>query len=133
MKAELALIIPIRKLSAACFALMIILAALPEVAQAGRPYYSLAAVAFNRKIDYSVAVSRDELKRLGFDNLSGPNAWEQVAVNADSIVFVTSVPLSSKKTYVQVIATSNTEASAKRWRSQIMEAIQRPHITIIDS
>ncbi len=77
-------------------------------------------------------VSRNELRKLGFKTPSTPQAWEQYAYNADTLVLVTTVPLSAGKTYVQVLATSNTDASAKKWQSKIMEAIKNTKLTKID-
>lgn len=64
--------------------------------------------------------------------ISSPAAWEHVAVNTDTIVVVTNVPLSPGKTYVHVIATSNTDAPAKEWAAAIMKAIKESKMVQID-
>jgi hypothetical protein len=109
---------------------MAFLAALPERAQAVYLYYG--AIVFPRSTEYSVMVARNELRKLGFKNPSTPKSWEQYGYNADTLVLVTNVPLSGSKTYVQVLATSSTDASAKRWQSKIMEAIKNTKLTKID-
>jgi hypothetical protein len=79
-----------------------------------------------------MAISRKELDKAGFQASSAPAAWEQFATNADTLVVVTNVPLSPSKTYVHVVATSNTEASAKRWAADIMQAIKESKMVMID-
>jgi hypothetical protein len=45
---------------------------------------------------------------------------------------VTNVPLSSSKTYVHVLATSNTDAPAKKWALEINRAITESKLQLID-
>ena len=49
--------------------------------------------------------------------------WEHFAFNADTLVVVTNVPLSSSQTYVHVIATSNTDGLADYWAAQMLDEI----------
>jgi hypothetical protein len=97
-----------------------------------RPYLYHYTNAFSRSHELSQAIARKELDKAGFEIASKPAAWEHFAVNADTIVVVTNVPLSSSKTYVHVLATSNTDAPAKKWSAQIMEAIKKSKMVLID-
>ena len=77
-------------------------------------------------------VSRYDFRELVLQNSSNSKAWERRAFNAEAVVLVTNVPLAPGKTYVQVLATSDTEASAKKWKSKIMKAIKETGLTKID-
>ena len=127
---KLLIALRMKRLCFSCLVLMSFVAALPERAQAVYLYYG--TVTFSRSAEYSVMVARNELRKLGFTNPSSPKAWEQYGYNADTLVLVTNVPLSASKTYVQVLATSNTDASAKKWQNKIMEAIKNTKLTKID-
>jgi hypothetical protein len=98
----------------------------------GRPYLYHYADAFTRSHKLSQAIARKELDQAGFAIASAPAAWEHFATNADTIVVVTNVPLSASKTYVHVLATSNAEASAKKWAAEINEAIHHSKMQLID-
>ena len=80
----------------------------------------------------SQGIARKELDNAGFEIASKPTAWEHFAFNADTIVAVTNVPLSSAKTYVHVLAISNTGAPAKKWSAPIMDAIKNSKMTLFD-
>jgi hypothetical protein len=97
-----------------------------------RPYLYHSASAFSRSHALSQAITRKELDKAGFEISSVPAAWEHFAANADTLIVVTVVPLSPSKTYVHVIATSNTEASAKKWSAQIMKAIKESKMVAFD-
>jgi hypothetical protein len=97
-----------------------------------RPYLFHYASSFSRSHNLSMAISRTELHKAGFEISSTPAAWEQFAINADTLVIVTSVPLSSSNTYVHVVATSNLEESAKGWSARIMQAIKQSGMVMMD-
>jgi hypothetical protein len=97
-----------------------------------RPYLYNFASSFSRSHERSQAIARKELDEAGFAISSTRAAWEHVAVNADTIIVVTNVPLSPSKTYVHVIATSNADAPAKKWATQIMQAIKDSKMVLID-
>ena len=97
-----------------------------------RPYLYHYAGAFSRCHELSQAIARKELDKAGFEIASKPTAWEHFTANADTIVVVTNVPLSSSKIYVHVLATSNTDAPAKKWSAQIMNAIKESKMTLFD-
>ena len=97
-----------------------------------RPYVYHFAKAFTRSHKLSQAIARKELDKAGFAIASAPAAWEHFATNADTIVVVTNVPLSPSKTYVHVLATSNTNAPAKKWSAAIQKAIKDSKLTLID-
>ncbi len=99
----------------------------------GNPPYLYHYVSdFRRSHTLSQGIARKELDKAGFKIVSVPAAWEHVAVNGDTFVVVTNVPLSSSQTYVHVIATSNADASAKKWAAQIMEAIKNNKMVLLD-
>jgi hypothetical protein len=97
-----------------------------------RPYLYHYASTFSRSHALSKSISRREVDKAGFQISSVPTAWEQFAFNADTLVVVTNVPMSPSKTYVHVTATSNTEASAKKWSAEIMQAIKESKLVPID-
>ena len=97
-----------------------------------RPYLYHYAAALGKSHALAMAITRKELDATGFDLHSTPLAWEQVALNADTIVVATCVPLSSSKTYVHVSAASNTDASAKKWAADIMKRIKESKMVLID-
>ena len=97
-----------------------------------RPYLYHYANAFSRSHKLSQAIARKELDKAGFGISSAPAAWEHFATNADTIVVVTNVPLSSSKTYVHVLATSNTDGPAKKWAAEINRAITESQMQLID-
>ena len=80
----------------------------------------------------SQAIARKELHNAGFEIRSVPAAWEHFATNADTVVVVTNVPMSSSQTYVHVLATSDADVSAKKWSAQIMEAIKSSNMVLFD-
>jgi hypothetical protein len=97
-----------------------------------RPYLFHYAASFSRSHHLSVEISRTELHKAGFEISSAPAAWEQFAINADTLVLVSSVPLSSSNTYVHVVATSNLEEPAKRWSAKMMQAIKQSKMVMTD-
>ena len=97
-----------------------------------RPYVYHYAKAFTRSHKLSQAIARKELDKAGFEIASAATAWEHFATNADTIMVVTNVPLSPSKTYVHVLATSNAEASAKKWAAAIQKAITDSKLVLID-
>jgi hypothetical protein len=97
-----------------------------------RPYLYHHAGAFSRSHALSQAIARKELDKAGFEVSSTPAAWEHFAANADTLIVVSVVPLSPSKTYVHVVATSNTEVSAKKWSAQIMDAIKESKMVSFD-
>jgi len=97
-----------------------------------RPYVYHYASAFARSHKLSQAIAGKELDKAGFEISSAPAAWEHFATNADTIAVVTNVPLSASKTYVHVLASSNTEAPAKKWAAAIMKAITESKLQLID-
>jgi hypothetical protein len=88
-----------------------------------RPYLFHYASSFSRSHNLSMAISRTELHKAGFELSSAPAAWEQFAINADTLVIVTSV---------HVVATSNLEESAKGWSARIMQAIKQSGMVMMD-
>jgi len=98
----------------------------------GRPYLYHYVKSFSRSLNLSREISRKELHEAGFEISSKPTAWEQFGVNADTLALATSVPLSASKTYVHVIATSNTESSAKHWAAELMKSINESKLVLID-
>ncbi len=97
-----------------------------------RPYVYHYAKAFTRSHKLSQAIARKEIDKAGFTLASAPAAWEHFATNADTIVVVTNVPLSASKTYVHVLATSNTSAPAKKWAAAIQKAIKESKMVLFD-
>ena len=97
-----------------------------------RPYLYHYAKAYARSHKLSQAIARKELDKAGFALSSTPAAWEHFATNADTIMVVTNVPLSASKTYVHVLATSNTNAPAKKWAAAIQKAINDSKLQLID-
>jgi hypothetical protein len=97
-----------------------------------RPYLFHYASSLSRSHNLSMAISRTELHKAGFELSSTPAAWEQFAINDDTLVVVTSVPLSSSNSYVHVIATSNLEEPAKGWSAKIMQAIKQSGMVMTD-
>jgi len=97
-----------------------------------RPYLYHYAEAFTRSHKLSQAIARKELDKAGFDIASTAAAWEHFATNADTLAVVTNVPLSAGKTYVHVLATSNADASAKKWAAAIHKAIKESKLTLFD-
>jgi len=97
-----------------------------------RPYVYHYATAFTRSHKLSQAIARKELDKAGFEISSAAAAWEHFATNADTIVVVTNVPLSASKTYVHVLATSNTNAPAEKWAAAINKAIKESKLQLID-
>jgi hypothetical protein len=98
----------------------------------GRPYLVYSAAALAKSHELSMAIARKELHTAGFDEFSKAAAWEQFAANADTLVLATCVPLSPAKTYVQVLATSNNEASAKKWVAELMKRIKASKMVLFD-
>jgi hypothetical protein len=82
--------------------------------QESRPYLYHYASTFSRSHELSLTIARKELDKGRVQISSAPAAWEQFAVNAGTLVFVTNLPLSASQTYVHVIATSNADASAAK-------------------
>ncbi len=117
-----------KRLILLCFAL---LAAAP-LCQADRPYVYYYVATFSRSHSLSQAIATAELQKAGFQISSHYAAWEHFAFNSDTIVLVTNVPLTSSQTYVHVIATSNTDAPAKQWAAQIMDAIKNSKMLSYD-
>jgi hypothetical protein len=111
-----------------CIALL----AWAPLCQADRPYVYYYVATFARNHSLSQAIATAELQKASFQISSPYAAWEHFAFNADTIVLVTNVPLSSSQTYVQVIATSNTDAPAKQWAAQIMDAIKNSKMVPYD-
>src|SRR5262245_31165739 len=99
---------------------------------AGRPYVYHDAIAFSRSHALSQAIARKELGKAGLEISSAPAAWEHVAVNSDTVVVVTNVPLSQSKTYVHVIAMSNTPGPAQKWAAEIMQKIKNSKMVLQD-
>jgi hypothetical protein len=99
---------------------------------AGRPYLYHQAVALAKSHKLCMAIVRKELDKAGFELASKPAYWEQFAYNSDTLVMVTSVPLSESKTYVHVVATSNAEPSAKKWSADLMTNIKNSKLTLLD-
>jgi hypothetical protein len=97
-----------------------------------RPYVYHYAKAFARSHKLSQAIARKELDKAGFVISSAPAAWEHFATNADTIMVVTNVPLSTSKTYVHVLATSNANAPAKKWAAAVYKAINDSTMQLID-
>lgn len=97
-----------------------------------RPYLYHYAKAYTRSHKLSQAIARKELDKAGFELSSTPAAWEHFATNADTIMVVTNVPLSASKTYVHVLATSNTNAPAKKWAAAIHKAINDSKLHLFD-
>jgi hypothetical protein len=98
---------------------------------AGRPYFYYATESFTRSQQLSIGVARKVLHDEGF-KIGNTVKWEQFGDNADTLVLVTSVPLSASKTYVSVIASSNNQASAQMWAPRIMQAIEKSKMVTID-
>jgi hypothetical protein len=78
-----------------------------------------------------MAITRKELDDAGFELSSTPVAWEQFATNADTLVMVTCVPMTSQ-TYMHIIATSESDAAANQGASDIMTRIKDSKMTLID-
>jgi hypothetical protein len=97
-----------------------------------RPYLYHYTGAFSRSYELPQAIARSELDRPGFEITSTAATWEHFAVNPDTIVVITNVRLSSNRIYVHVRATSNTDAPAKNWSAQIMEAIKKSKMVSFD-
>ncbi len=97
-----------------------------------RPYVYHYAKAYTRSHKLSQAIARKELDKAGFELASTPAAWEHFATNADTIVVVTNVPLSTSKTYVHVLATANADEPAKKWAAAIEKAISESKLQLID-
>jgi hypothetical protein len=97
-----------------------------------RPYLYHYAQAFTRSHELSMAIARKELDKAGFKLLSKPVAWEHVGVNVDTIAVVTCVPVSVSKTYVHVLATSNSETPAKQNARALMTSIKNSKMTLLD-
>jgi hypothetical protein len=97
-----------------------------------RPYLYHYASTFTRSHKLSQLIARKELDKAGFEISSAATAWEHFAVNADTLAMVTNVPLSASKTYVHVVATSNANASAKKWAAAIYKAIKESKLQLID-
>ena len=97
-----------------------------------RPYLYHYVDTFSRSHKLSQAITRKELDKLGFKVSSPATAWEHFGVNADTLVVVTNVPLTSSKTYVHVVATSNTDAPAKNWAAATMKALKKSKLVLID-
>src|SRR6266436_4936431 len=108
-----------------------LLAAAP-LCQADRPYVYYYVATLSRSHKLSQAIATKELQKAGFQISSHYAAWEHFAFNADTIVLVTNVPLSSSQTYVYVIATSETDAPARKWADQIMAAIKNSKMVSYD-
>jgi hypothetical protein len=83
-----------------------------------RPCLYHYAAAFSRRYELSQAMALKQLNKTAFEIYSAPAEWGRFAGNADTPVVVTSVPLSPSKTFVHVIATSNTAGFAKKWAAQ---------------
>ena len=98
----------------------------------GRPYLFHYAVALAKSHELSTAITRKELHSAGFEELSKPAAWEHFAANADTVVVATCVPLSPAKTYVHVLATSNSEASAKKWAAALIKKVKDSKMVLFD-
>lgn len=98
---------------------------------AGRPYLYYAAKSLARSEKLSIGIARKVLHDDGF-KVGNTVAWEQFGDNADTLVLVTSVPLSASKTYVSVVASSNNQASAQMWAPRIMQAIEKSKMVAID-
>ncbi|TAH37106.1 MAG: hypothetical protein EYC70_08995 [Planctomycetota bacterium] len=99
---------------------------------AGRPYLYHYAAALAKSHKLCLAITRKELHTADFESSSKASAWEQFAFNADTLVLVTCVPLSSNKTYVHVLATSNGNAAAKKWAAHFMTKIKNSKMVMID-
>jgi hypothetical protein len=85
----------------------------------GPSLYHNAAV-----LSRSDADTRTALQKRGFEGAyKNAELWEHFAFNADTLVVVTNVPLSSSQTYVHVIATSNTDGLADYWAAQMLDEI----------
>jgi hypothetical protein len=99
---------------------------------AGRPYLYHHPVALAKSHKLCMAIIRKELDKAGFELGSKPVYWEQFAYNADTLVLVIAVPMSASKTYVDVSATSNVQASAKKWAADLFDAIKNSKMTLLD-
>jgi hypothetical protein len=82
--------------------------------------------------DLMLLIARKSLHTAGFELHSKATSWEQFAVNADTLVLVSCVARSASETYVQVTATSNSDASAKKWMGDIAQRIETSKMVKID-
>ena len=98
---------------------------------AGRPYLYYSAKSFARSQKLSISIARKVLHDDGFE-IGNKLTGEQFGDNADTLVLVTSVPLSASKTYVSVVASSNNQASAQTWAPRIMQAIEKSKMVLLD-
>lgn len=98
----------------------------------GRPYlyYYTASIAKSHRL--SLAITRNEMHAAGFESSSKSTAWEQFGVKGDTLLMVNCVPLSESRTYVQVLATSNSNASAKKNAEEIMDRINKSKLEFFD-
>jgi len=97
-----------------------------------RTHLHYCASTFSRSHALSQAIVRKEFDKAGLDISTTPDAWEHFAANADMLDAVTNVPCPPGQTFGHVIATSNMEASAKRWTAEIMQAIAESKMVSID-
>lgn len=97
-----------------------------------RPYFYHYAATFSRSHNLAQSIAHKELGKAGFEVSSPLKDWEHFGSNADTLVLVTNVPLSEKKTYTHVLATSNSQDSAKKWAADLMQAIKDSKAVLFD-
>jgi hypothetical protein len=99
---------------------------------AGRPYLYHFTTALSKGHGLVMSIVRKELDKAGYENPSKPSAWEQFAFDDDTLVVVTAVPVSDGRTYVHVIATSNSGDAAERGARDVMKRIKASKMVLLD-
>jgi hypothetical protein len=97
-----------------------------------RPYLYHYAATFPRSEDHSRSIAWKEVQKAGFTTSSKYMDWHYFFVNADTLVVVSNVPVSESETHVHVVATSNTDAPAKKWASTVFDKIKNSKLVAID-
>lgn len=93
-------------------------------ASSGRPYLYYDAFVVAKDHEHVRSVVRKQLHEAGFASDSKAGFWEQFGSNEDTLAQLTSVPMPDGRTYVQVVTTSNADASARRWMQDLAGRIQ---------
>lgn len=87
---------------------------------------------FARSHRHSQSIAWKEVQDAGFQPHSSFADWCYAFTNDDTWVVVSNVPMSPSQTHVHVTATSNDDASAKRWAADLMAKIRQSRLTPID-
>jgi hypothetical protein len=97
-----------------------------------RPYLYHYYGTLPRSEDHSRSIAWKEVQKAGFTTPSKYMDWHYFFANADTLVVISNVPVSESETHVHVIATSNTDAPAKKWALELFNKIKDSKLVPID-